>query len=83
MVNDMFATYAQSPGFCILKTNVEAQKIDRLTLKTHKIFIAVFSLKYKLRQVGFFEEIFLLTEISIEVIQEMSFFYLAIQMYNL
>lgn len=73
-VNIMSLIYAKNPELHIRKTNIGAQKFDRLTLKTLKIVLAVFSLKNKLKWIQFFEKNFLIADMSIELILGMLFF---------
>lgn len=69
----MTSTYIAKLGLPICKTDIGAQKIDRLTLVIYDKLIARFLLHNKLKRVRFFEKIFFLADISIEVILEMSF----------
>lgn len=52
---------------------MEAQKIDGTTLKSFGIVIAAFSVNNKAEKVRFFEETFLLADISMDMALEMSF----------
>lgn len=70
----MCSIYAESVRLYIQKTNVGAEKIDGSTLKIYKIVLSIFFLKDKLEQVGFFEEIFLIANISMKIILKMPFF---------
>ena len=54
-------------------TNIGAQKIDRSSLATYGIVIAAFHVNDKLRRSRFFQETFLPTEISIEMVLGMPF----------
>ncbi len=54
-------------------TNVRVQKIDGSPLETHGMASARFSIQDSLGRVRFFEETFLLTNTSMEVVLEMSF----------
>lgn len=54
-------------------TNVGTQKIDGTTLETFKMVIAGFSVYDKARKFHFFEETFLLADISMDVALGMSF----------
>ena len=49
-------------------TNVEAQKIDGSTLKTSRVVLAIFQIDDKLKRARFFQETFLLTNISMEIV---------------
>ncbi len=63
-------------GLNAQKTNVGAQKIDGSLLETYGIVSASFLLQDNLGKVQFFEETFLLANISIEVILGMLFLFL-------
>lgn len=54
-------------------TNVNVQKIDGLILKIHGITLASFLFQNSLGSVRFFEETFLLTNISIKLVLKMLF----------
>lgn len=54
-------------------TNFEAQKIDDFTFKTFKIVPAKVQVEKKLEKICFFQETFLLTNISMEVVLRMLF----------
>ena len=72
-VNAMHLAYAKKLGFNIQKINVRAQKIDGTTLETFGIIITTFSVHDKARKICFFEESFLLADISMDVALEMPF----------
>ena len=55
------------------KTNVAAQKIEKSLLKTYGMVIAAFQVLDKLGYFQFFQEIFLLTNISINLVLSISF----------
>lgn len=63
----MTPTDAAKLGLISWKTNIGAQKIDGLTLKTFDIISARFLLQDSQKRVWFFEEIFLLVDINMEV----------------
>lgn len=69
----MTQIYISNLGPLIWEINVGAQKIDGLTLVTYGIVIARFSIQDKLVKIRFFEEIFLLDDISIKPILEILF----------
>ena len=58
-------------------TNVSAQKIDTTTLETYGIVVAVFLLIDQTNNVRFFEESFLVANISSDVVFGMLFFTLS------
>ena len=72
-VNTMHLSFAQQVGFPIRPTDVRAQKINSTMLDTHRMVVAAFSVVDKANQVRFFEEIFLVANISSEVILGMPF----------
>lgn len=53
--------------------NIGTQKIDGLFLEIYEIVIAEFMIYDKLGRAQFFEEIFLLTDISMKIVSEMLF----------
>ena len=65
--------FAKQLGVSIRPIDVEAQKIDGTTLDTHGIVVAAFSVVDKANRVRFFEEIFLVANISSEVVLGMPF----------
>lgn len=69
--------YAKQLGIKTQQINVEAQKIDSLSLKTFKIIIAIFQVVNKLGRVKFFQETLLLAETSMKVVLRMLFFTLS------
>ncbi len=72
-VNAMTPGFTAKLGFISKPTNVGTQKIDGSTLKTYGMASAGFSLQDSLERVRFFEETFLLADISIEVVLGMPF----------
>ena len=60
-------------GFQVYHTDVRAQKIDGSTFKTFEIVLASFQVEDKFERARFFQEIFLLVNISIEVVLDMLF----------
>ncbi len=64
----MTPAYAVELGLTTRKTSIGAQKIDGLPLEIYSIASASFLLQNNLRRVQFFEETFLLTNTSIEMI---------------
>ena len=60
-------------GFTAQKTSIKAQKIDGSPLKTYSIVLTSFLLQDSIKIVQFFEETFLLANISVEVILEILF----------
>ena len=72
-VNAMNPTYAAKLGLVTRKTDVDAQKIDGLTLITYEMVLVGFSVQDKLTKVWLFEETFLLSDTSIEVVLRIPF----------
>ena len=73
-VNTIHPAFAKKLGFPIRPTDVGLQKIDGTTMDTFKIVVTAFSVTNKANQVRFFEEIFLVANVSLEVVFEMFFF---------
>ena len=65
--------YSTKLGLHTRKIDLSAQKIDRSHLDTFRIVIADYSVKNKLGKVRFFQEIFLLANIGLELVLEMFF----------
>ena len=74
-VNAMHPAYAAKLGLRVRETDVGAQKIDGSHLDTFGMVIAGFSVEDKLGKVRFFQETFLLANISLEVVLGMPFSY--------
>ena len=72
-VNAMISGYASKLALRARHINVGAQKIDRSTFQTFKMVLANFQVEDKLRRAQFFQETFLLADISIKVVLDMSF----------
>lgn len=73
----MHPAYAKKLGLVIRKTDVGVQKIDGTTLETFDMVIAAFSVHDRAEKVLFFEEIFLLADISMDVALRIPFFTLS------
>ena len=71
----MYPAYAAKLGLCVKETDVGAQKIDGSHLDTFGMVIAGFAVKDKLGKVRFFQETFLLANISLEVVLGDAFSY--------
>ncbi len=67
-VNIMSQAFAQQLGFKIRKTNVGAQKIDGTTLETSGMVVSTFSMLDKDGRERFFEESFLLADVSQDIV---------------
>ena len=72
-VNAMTPAYAAKLGLYVRKTNIGAQKIDGSTLETFGMVLADFQVEDKLGRARFFQETFLLADISAEVVLGMPF----------
>ena len=72
-VNAAHPAFAKELGLPVRPTDVGAQKIDSTTLDTYGMVVAAFSVKYKINRVRFFEETFLVANVSPEVVLWMPF----------
>ena len=72
-VNAMSPAYASKLGLRVRHTDVGAQKIDGSTLQTFGMVLANFRMEDKLGRTRFFQETFLLADISAEVVLGMPF----------
>ena len=72
-VNAIHPSFVKQLGLSIRPTDVGDQKIDGTTMDIHEIVVAAFSLVDKANRVRFFEEIFLVANVSPEVVFGMPF----------
>ena len=72
-VNAMISAYASRLGLRVYCINIVAQKIDGSTLKIFRMVLASFQVEDKLGRAWFFQETFLLADISAEVVLNMPF----------
>ena len=72
-VNAMSPAYALKLGLKVHHTNIRAQKIDGSTLETFGMVLASFQVEDKLGRIWFFQETFVLVDISAEVVLGMLF----------
>ena len=72
-VNAIHPTFAKQLGLPIRTIDVGAQKNDGITLDTHGMVVAAFSVVDKAIRVRFFEETFLVVNVSLEVVLGMPF----------
>ena len=72
-INAMTPAYASKLSLRVRRTDVRAQKIDGSTFKTFGIVLASFQVEDKLKRARFFQEIFLLADVNIEIVLEMPF----------
>ena len=76
-VNAIHLFFVKQLGLPIRLTDVGVQKIDSTMLDTHRMVVAAFSVEDQANQVRFFEETFLVTNVSPKVVLEMPFFNLS------
>ena len=76
-VNTMTPAYAAKLGFKVQKTDIGTQKIDGSTLDTFGIVLASFQVEDQLRKTRFFQETFLLADISMKMVLYMPFLILS------
>ena len=72
-VNAVHPSFVKQLGLPIRPTNVGAQKIDGTTLDTHRTVVTAFPVVDKANRVKFFEETFLVANISPKVVLGMPF----------
>ena len=72
-VNAVYPAFAKELGLPIRSIDVGVQKIDGITLDTFGIVVVAFSIADKANRVRFFEETFLVANVSPEVVLEMPF----------
>ena len=77
-VNAIHSTFALELWLPIRTMDVEAQKIDGTMLDTFGIVVVAFSMMDKANQVRFFEETFLVANVSPEVVLGIPFLILSI-----
>ena len=76
-VNTMTLVYAAYLGLKVRVTNVGAQKIDKSSLATYDMVIAIFQVVNNLGRSQFFQKTFLLADISMKVVLGMLFLFLS------
>ena len=69
----MAPAYAKKLGLRVRKTDVGAQKINGSTLETYGMVIAGFQVQDKFGKAKFFQNTFLMTDTSVEVVLGMPF----------
>ena len=72
-VNAIHPTFAKQLDLPIKQTDVGVQKIDGTILETHEIVVTTFLVMDKVNRVKFFEETFLVTNVSPKVVLGMLF----------
>ena len=73
-VNAIHPTLVKKLGLSIRPIDIKVQKIDGITLNTYEMVVAAFSIADKANRVRFFEESFLIANISPEIVLGMPFF---------
>ena len=76
-INMVYPAFAKELGLPIGPTDVGVQKIDGILLNTYEMVIAAFLVKDKANRVRFFEETFLVANVSPEIVLEMLFLILS------
>ena len=69
----MHLIYAMKLDFCTKKINISMQKIDESYLNIFEIIIVYCLVKDTLRKVYFFQKLFLLANINLEIVLEIFF----------
>ena len=64
----MHPAFAERLGHMVQATNVGAQKINGTTIETHGMVVAVFSVTDRADKIRFFEETFLVTNVSPDLV---------------
>ena len=72
-VNAIHPTFARELRFPIKTIDVGAQKIDVIMLDTFEMVVVAFSVTNKANQIRFFEETFLVANVSPEVVLRLLF----------
>ena len=76
-VNAIHPAFAERLGLVVQTTNIGAQKIDGTTLETYGMVVVTFSMTDQADRVRFFEEIFLIANVSPDVVLGMPFLILS------
>ena len=72
-VNAIHLAFVEKLGLVVRATNVGTQKIDGTTLETYRLMVAAFSVTDQANMVKFFDKIFLVANVSPDVIFRMPF----------
>ena len=75
-VNVIHPTFVEKLGFMVQTTNIGTQKINSTILETYKMVIAAFLMTDQADRVKFFEEIFLMANVSPDIVLGIPFFIL-------
>ena len=73
----MHPAFVERLGFVVQAINVGVQKIDGTTFETYKMVVAAFSVTDQANKVRFFEEIFLIANVSPDMVFKMFFLILS------
>ena len=73
-VNTIYPSFVKQLGLPIRLTDVEAQKIDSITLEIYGMVVTAFSMVDKANRGRFFEKTFPVINVSLEVVLGMLFF---------
>ena len=73
-INAIYLTFIKKLDFAIRFTNVSIQKIDNIIFEIYKMKIAVFSVIDQAEKIKFFKKIFLIVNISPNVVFKIPFF---------
>ena len=73
-VNAVHPIFAKKLSLPIRPMDIGAQKINSITLNTYEIVVAAFLVTNKANQIRFFKEIFLMANVSLEVVFGILFF---------
>ena len=76
-VNAMHPAFAERLGIVVQTTNVGAKKIDSITFETYGMVVAAFLVTDQADKVKFFEKIFLVANVSLDMIFRMPFLILS------
>ena len=72
-INAMHPVFAERLGLIVQTTNVGTKKIDGTILETYGMIVTVFSVTDQADRVRFFEKIFLIANVSLDVVLKMPF----------
>ena len=72
-VNAIYPAFAKKLGLVVQTTNVGTQKIDDTTLETYWIMVTAFLVTDQANRIKFFEKIFLVANVSPEMVHGMLF----------
>ena len=72
-VNVIHPVFIEKLGLVVRTINIGAQKIDGTTLETYEMVVVAFSVTDQADRIRFFEEIFLVANVSQDVVLEIAF----------